>query len=116
MTLLIATGLLREARIMAGPDVEIVAGGGDGERLEAALERAIAVTMPHLILSSGLAGALDPNLVAGDVVMDGEPGLWAMLAEALPDARSGSILGHSSTLSKRKAMAIATNSFSRSTV
>jgi hypothetical protein len=93
VTLLIATGLRREARIMAGPGLTIVAGGGDGERLEAALEHALAIKTPDLILSSGLAGALDPTLMVGDVVMDSEPRLLAVLAEALPHARSGSILG-----------------------
>ena len=78
---------------MAGSGATIIAGGGDGQRLEAALERALAARRPGLILSSGLAGALDPNLVVGDVVLDSEPGLLAMLAKALPDARSGRILG-----------------------
>lgn len=111
MILLIATGLLREARIMAGPGMTIVAGGGDGERLEVALERALAVKIPHLILSSGLAGALDPNLVAGNVVMDAEPGLLAVLAEALPDAHRGSILGRDAPIasaSEKSALRAAT--------
>ena len=112
MTLLIATGLLREARIMAGPGVTIIAGGGDGERLEAALERALAAKMPDLILSSGLAGALDPALIVGDVVLDSEPSLLAVLARALPDARSGRILGRDmpiASISHKSALHAATN-------
>ena len=37
--ILAVTGLQRERRILAGPDVEVVAGGGDQARLEAELER-----------------------------------------------------------------------------
>ena len=67
MTLLIATGLRREARMMARPGVVVIAAGGDAERLERELERAAASA--SAILSSGLAGALDPVLKPGDVVI-----------------------------------------------
>lgn len=67
MTLLIATGLRREARLMAGPGIVVIAGGGDAARLELELERAAASA--SAILSSGLAGALDPVLKPGDIVI-----------------------------------------------
>lgn len=67
MTILIATGLRREARLMAGPGVMVIAGGGDAARLERELE--MLAGSASAILSSGLAGALDPSLKIGDVVI-----------------------------------------------
>ena len=99
MTILIACGLQREARIIARPGVTVIAGGGDAVRLEAALEAAVAAGV-NAVLSSGLAGALDPALKAGDVVvgdlLPGEgraAGLQTWLAEQLPQAVSGSVIG-----------------------
>ncbi|MFC7736967.1 hopanoid-associated phosphorylase [Roseomonas sp. GCM10028921] len=91
---LLATGLLREARILAGPGVTVVAGGGDHARLEAALDR--LAPGARGILSMGIAGALAPGLRPGDwVVADNgtDPGWVARLAALLPGARSGPILG-----------------------
>ena len=67
MTILVATGLRKEAAILSGPGVTVVAGGGNGVRLEAELEA--AVSSARAILSCGLAGALDPSLKAGDLVI-----------------------------------------------
>ncbi len=67
MTILVACGLQREARIIARPGLTVVAGGGDAARLEAELEA--AAVGATAVLSSGLAGALDPKLCAGDVVV-----------------------------------------------
>lgn len=91
---LLATGLLREARILAGPGVTVVAGGGDHARLEAALDR--LAPGARGILSIGIAGALAPGLRPGDWVVadDGtDPGWAARLATLLPGARHGPILG-----------------------
>ncbi|MBB5692305.1 phosphorylase family protein [Muricoccus pecuniae] len=91
---LLATGLLREARILAGPGVTVVAGGGDHARLEAALDR--LAPGARGILSIGIAGALAPGLRPGDwVVADNgtDPGWATRLAALLPGARSGPILG-----------------------
>lgn len=76
---------------MARPEATVIAGGGDGPRLERELEAA----SPHagLILSSGLAGALDPKLVVGDVVLDGPASLIEQLRAALPGAHVGRIMG-----------------------
>lgn len=65
--LLVACGLAREAAIIARPGVTVVAGGGDGARLERDLEAAIGGATA--VLSCGVAGALDPRLRAGDVVV-----------------------------------------------
>jgi hypothetical protein len=89
--LLIATGLTREAKLMAGSGVTVIAGGGDGSRLERELE-AGSVDV-GLILSSGLAGALDPKLMVGDVVLDGPKALVERLRTALPEAKVGPVQG-----------------------
>lgn len=95
MTILIATGLRREARIMARAGVTAIAGGGDGARLERMLEAAIAAGGVRAILSSGLAGALDPALGPGDLVIgeEGDTRLVAALRHALPDAAVGRVIG-----------------------
>lgn len=64
--ILIACGLLREAKLLSGPNILCVPGGGDAARLEAALEARAAEA--SMILSCGIAGALDPALKVGDVV------------------------------------------------
>lgn len=69
MTLLVACGLKREAAIVARPGWTVVAGGGDAAWLEAELEGAAAVGGVSALLSCGVAGALDPGLRAGDVVV-----------------------------------------------
>jgi nucleoside phosphorylase len=67
VTILVACGLTREAAIIARPGFVVVAGGGDAVRLERELEAAAGGAL--LILSCGVAGALDPALRAGDVVV-----------------------------------------------
>jgi len=102
--LLIAAGLKREARILAGPGVRVVAGGGNAARLERELDAAAGEA--NAIISMGLCGALEDGLQPGDWVVGtdlftrpprrDERNLcdpqWAhALARAL-DARSGPIL------------------------
>ncbi|WP_426258479.1 phosphorylase [Sphingomonas sp. DC1600-2] len=67
MTILVACGLTREAAIIARPGLVVVAGGGDAARLERELEAAVGGV--SAVLSCGVAGALDPALRAGDVVL-----------------------------------------------
>jgi adenosylhomocysteine nucleosidase len=97
-----AAGLERERRIVDGPGVETIAGGGDHARLEALLEARAA--QAHGIISIGIAGGLAPGLRAGDWVLadgilaDGEPmptdALWTRrLAARLPEAARGLLLG-----------------------
>jgi adenosylhomocysteine nucleosidase len=69
VTLLVACGLTREAKIIRRAGVVPVAGGGDAARLEDLLEGAIAAGSMTAILSSGIAGALDPALKPSDVVI-----------------------------------------------
>jgi hopanoid-associated phosphorylase len=100
--ILAAAGLQRERRIVAGPGIETVAGGGDHERLEAALETGAASARG--IISIGIAGGLAPGLRSGDwvladsVLVDGQPlaadARWTeRLANRLPGAARGLLLG-----------------------
>jgi adenosylhomocysteine nucleosidase len=101
--ILVATGLQRERRILSGPAVEVVAGGGDQARLEAALER-LAAAGSLGIISIGIAGALAPGLRPGDwlvatAVTDGgeelptDPAWSARLTGGLPGSSRGLLLG-----------------------
>jgi adenosylhomocysteine nucleosidase len=68
MSLIVITGLAAEARIAVTTDVGMIVGAGRANRLEADLEAAIAQGARRL-LSFGVAGALDPRLKAGDLVV-----------------------------------------------
>jgi uridine phosphorylase len=76
---------------MTAPGVIVIAGGGDGARLERELDA--AANGARIILSSGLAGALSQALVPGDLVLDGPVALVAALREALPHAHVGAVVG-----------------------
>ena len=100
--ILAVTGLERERRMLAGPGVEAVAGGGDHARLEAILDR-LAPSMDGII-SIGIAGGLAPGLPSGrwvvaNAVVDGRGALptdpdWSdWLATRLPRAQRGLLLG-----------------------
>jgi len=66
-----ATGLLREARIVAGPGVRTITAGGNSLLLHKKLERAIAEGVDGII-SIGIAGGLAPSLKPGDCVIGSE--------------------------------------------
>jgi adenosylhomocysteine nucleosidase len=100
--ILAVTGLQRERRIVAGPGVEAVAGGGDHARLEAMLDRLAAESRG--IISIGIAGALAPGLqtsrwvVADAVLADGksvptDPAWTDRLGARLPESARGLLLG-----------------------
>jgi nucleoside phosphorylase len=65
--ILIATGLKQELNILEGAGVLVIAGGGDGARLERELEAAAGDA--SAIASLGLCGALAPALNPGDWVV-----------------------------------------------
>ena len=136
--ILIACGLQREAAILSHDGVLAIPGGGDGARLETALEAAAPQTT--MLLSCGIAGALDPALVAGDLVLhlpafvssevekqaisdapeagastaldtNGEDDWCERLRAALPHARLGRILGQdhiAATVAEKAALHAAT--------
>ncbi|WP_066827101.1 phosphorylase family protein [Sphingomonas mali] len=95
MTLIIACGLKREARIFDRPgrDVFVVIGGGQAAALDRDLDDE-AEMFPGIILSCGIAGALAPSLRPGDVVIDGDAVVAERLAEAVPHAHRGGIVGN----------------------
>jgi adenosylhomocysteine nucleosidase len=89
----VACGLKREAKLIArGGNVLTVAGGGDSARLERELDD-IANMFPGVIVSSGLAGALDSALNPGDIVIDGDPRFVARVRSVLPEAIAGKVAG-----------------------
>lgn len=102
MTILAVTGLQREARLLAGPGIEVVVGGGDHQRLEAMIEeRVVGVTG---IISMGIAGGLVLGLrtgqwVVANAVLDHGDALptqaaWTQRLKAqLPGAVEGVFLG-----------------------
>ena len=93
MTFVVACGLKREAKLIArGGGVLTVAGGGNSARLERELDD-MANMFPGVIVSSGLAGALDPALNPGDVVIDGDPRFVARVRSVLPEAIAGRVVG-----------------------
>lgn len=109
MTILVATGLQRERRILAGVGVEVVVGGGDHARSETTLDR-LAPGMRGII-SIGIGGALAPELRPGDwvvadaVLVDGESMptdlAWAdRLSVRLATARRGLLLGADAIVSE----------------
>ena len=65
--LIFVCGLAAEARIAAGPGVVVIAGGGDGQRLSAAIEA--AAPGARGIISFGVAGGLSPAFSPGDVLI-----------------------------------------------
>ncbi|AWN55143.1 phosphorylase [Methylobacterium sp. 17Sr1-1] len=93
---LAVTGLAREARLAAGPGVATVGAGGNPERLRDLLKGRDGPGC-RAVMSIGIAGGLDPNLVPGDVVVAtgvvaggqriaAHPQVVAALARRLADA------------------------------
>ena len=102
MTILAATGLLRERRLIEGPGVEVIAGGGDIVRLESELDRLAGKARG--IISIGIAGALASGLTPGRWIVaravfdNGEsistdPAWTSRLITRLSDAATGVLLG-----------------------
>lgn len=68
MTIGVVTGMLAEARLLDGLGYHVVAGGGHAEATRRKTEDLIAAGATSL-LSFGIAGALDPALQPGDLVI-----------------------------------------------
>ncbi|KQT81093.1 phosphorylase [Methylobacterium sp. Leaf465] len=68
LPVLAVTGLAKEARLASGAGVRAIGAGGDPERLRALLA---ARHEPgcRAVVSLGIAGGLDPDLVPGDVLI-----------------------------------------------
>ncbi|MBX9885370.1 MAG: phosphorylase [Novosphingobium sp.] len=94
---IVVCGLKSEAKaIRRGyPGIRVLVGGGDTARLERDFE-ALLQTGPALVLSSGLAGGLDPALPVGAVVIAGDAVLMRELLKACPSAIPGTVTGQDS--------------------
>jgi hopanoid-associated phosphorylase len=68
LPVLAVTGLAREARLAAGPDITTVWAGGDPIRLRAILDARMQPRC-RAVVSIGIAGGLDPMLAPGDVIV-----------------------------------------------
>ncbi|MBX9664743.1 MAG: phosphorylase [Novosphingobium sp.] len=97
--MLVITGTLREAEVLAKAGLTVIPGGGDAAGLRAAIEA--RADQAAGILSFGFAGALSDSLRIGDwVIADRltgtretqcDPAWSAALLRNLPGARSGAI-------------------------
>jgi adenosylhomocysteine nucleosidase len=113
-TVLCTSGLAAEAKIARAAGFPVVIGGRDRERTAALIET--AVTRANCLMSFGIAGALAPDLRAGDVVISAEvvseDNRWrvdkqfqvrvAALAREI-DAFEGPVLGASAILATEAA-------------
>ncbi len=102
------TGLAREARIIARPEVITVVGGGDRGALEQRIGAAVS-TGARRVLSIGICGALSPELRIGDCIVATEvvAGDQHLMADAswvkelltlVPGTQRGVLLGSDSII------------------
>lgn len=106
----IVTGLQAEAKIVAGLPCRAVSGGGQAEATRRKAEQLVAAGATGLI-SFGIAGALDPTLRCGDLVLSatvfdgdgagyvGDPGWLERALACHPQARAGHIYACDSIVS-----------------
>ena len=94
--------MLKEARLVQGPGVRAVVGGGRADLLDARLQAAMAGA--EGLISIGVGGALDPGLNVGDLVVGTEvlrprgrwetdPAWTRRLLTRLPKAAAGAVYG-----------------------
>jgi adenosylhomocysteine nucleosidase len=100
--ILAAVGMLKEARLIQGPGVRAVAGGGRADLLEQRLKAELDGA--QAIISIGLGGGLDQALAVGDIVVGSEvlrprghwvtdPAWTRRIMACLPGARLASVYG-----------------------
>ena len=106
----VVTGLAAEAKIVADLRCHAVCGGGRVAATQQKIERLVAEGATGLI-SFGIAGALDPRLKAGDLVISatviddsarcyvGDPNWLEQALALLPHAYAGDIYGSDSIIS-----------------
>ena len=110
-SVIVVTGLRREARHIHGLAVRVVAGGGSALALTAMLADLIGDTAG--IISFGMAGALDPELQVSNWVIgrrltgayeaECDPAWVAALSRCLPRARIGTCYADGQMISTPKA-------------
>jgi hopanoid-associated phosphorylase len=103
LAVIAVTGLVKEARIAAGPGVRALAGGGDARRLGGALERELA-RGARAVISFGIAGGLAEDIASGawiiaraivtaDARWPCDAAWTSALAERLPGAIAADLAG-----------------------
>jgi hopanoid-associated phosphorylase len=103
VSVLAVVGLKREAMLVAGPDIDVVIGGGHSALLRQRLENSIRDSVKGII-SIGIAGALSPSLNAGDCIVasaivangarfDTDEEWTTHLRQTLPGPLAGTIAG-----------------------
>jgi hopanoid-associated phosphorylase len=109
----VMTGMASEARLLRGADVRVISAGGDPAATRIGIERLIAAGADRLV-SFGIAGALDPSLKPGDLVLGSAvrvPAVdrfpvdqkWLVRAAGkLPDAIVGEVLGSSGIIASAR--------------
>jgi len=105
------TGLDREARVIARPEIITVVGGGDRLALDVRIRKALDAGARR-ILSIGICGALSPALRVGDCVVATEvvagreriatnPDWTRELTAQIPSARLGVLAGSDTIIGSR---------------
>jgi adenosylhomocysteine nucleosidase len=103
VSVLAVVGLKREAMLVAGPDIDVVIGGGNSALLRQRLDLSMRDDVRGII-SIGIAGALSPSLNAGDCIVasaivadslrfDTDNEWSAHLRQILPGPMAGTIAG-----------------------
>jgi hopanoid-associated phosphorylase len=117
MTIGVATGMASEARLLRDMGVLSISAGGDPTATRAGIEDLIRRGADRLV-SFGIAGALDPGLKPGDLVVGSvvrDPAVdrfpadqkWLLRAAAqLPGAIIGDVLGSSGIVASAREKAI----------
>src|SRR5579872_6461171 len=107
------TGLGREARLIARPDIITVVGGGNGHSLKSQVQGALDQGAKR-VLSIGICGALSPSLKVGDCIIATEvvaQGVrlvtdvaWTReLLDRVPSAQAVVLAGSDSIVASREA-------------
>lgn len=114
MTIGVVTGMLAEANLLQDLDSRVVAAGGNPDRT-LAMARELARSGVTALASFGIAGALDPKLQPGDLViatgvilMDGQSvdcdGAWLRRArDKVVGSMQGVVAGSSTAVATRAA-------------
>jgi len=106
------TGLVREARIVKGPSIVTVTGGGDAVGLKKQLDSILPEKDVSGVISIGVAGGLSPDMGPGGAVVGSEVVAgseryptdvdWTQrLWKAIPRSRPGIIAGSDAVITHR---------------
>jgi hopanoid-associated phosphorylase len=112
----VITGMASEAKLLRGLDLMAISTGGDRDATKRSVEAMIREGADQLV-SFGIAGALDPSLNPGDLILASAVRLpdghrqpvdqkWLVhIAQALPQARIADVAGSSTIVATAEAKA-----------